>query len=139
MHIGLQRKFAPLILPSVSVKVDKVIVQETTNEQCLCFSPNSDQFQISLSASQGYVTQYEELGFSSLTQTNDDYATNSHYLTYTFRLKGWWSVLFELGSESVELIVNLVALLIDWLCIRFSSRASHGGGGEGGGGGGGWR
>ena len=33
-----------------------------------------------------YTTQYEELGFSSLTQMKDDYTINSHYLTYTFSL-----------------------------------------------------
>ena len=34
-----------------------------------------------------YTTQYEELGFSSLTQMKDDYTINSHYLTYTFSLQ----------------------------------------------------
>ena len=38
------------------------------------------------------ITQYEELGFSSLTQMKDGYTTNSHYLT-------WENVLFELGTE----------------------------------------
>ena len=34
---------------------------------------------------QYYITQYEELGFSSLNQLKVDYTTNSHYLThYTF-------------------------------------------------------
>ena len=31
-----------------------------------------------------YTTQYEELGFSQLTQMKDDYTTNSHCLAYTF-------------------------------------------------------
>ena len=30
----------------------------------------------------------------------DDYATNSHYLNYTFL--GWENVIFELGSEKVK-------------------------------------
>ena len=34
-----------------------------------------------------YITQYEGLGFSSLTQMKDDYTTNSHYLIYTFLFK----------------------------------------------------
>ena len=40
-----------------------------------------------------YITQYEELGLSSLTQMKDDYTTNSHYLTYVFLFKGWENVL----------------------------------------------
>ena len=34
-----------------------------------------------------YIPQYGELDSSYLTQMKDDYATNSHYLTYTFVLK----------------------------------------------------
>ena len=34
-----------------------------------------------------YITQHEELSFSSLTQRKDDYAANSHYITYTFFFK----------------------------------------------------
>ena len=34
-----------------------------------------------------YITQYEELGFSSLAQMKDDYTANSHYLTYKFLFK----------------------------------------------------
>ena len=34
-----------------------------------------------------YITQYEELGFSYLTQMNDYYTDNSHYRTYTFLFK----------------------------------------------------
>ena len=30
-----------------------------------------------------YITQNEELGFSSLTQMKDDYTADSHYLTYS--------------------------------------------------------
>ena len=41
-----------------------------------------------------YNTQYEELGFSSLTQMKYDYTTNSHYITYTFSL-------FEVGRMHV--------------------------------------
>ena len=44
-----------------------------------------------------YTTQYEELGFSYLTQMKDDYATNSHHLTHA-----WKNVLFELGNERVK-------------------------------------
>ena len=55
-----------------------------------------------------YVTQYEELGFSSLThsQVNADYATNSHYLRleyyYTFLFERWGKCTFELRSERVN-------------------------------------
>ena len=33
----------------------------------------------------------------------DDYTASSHYITYTFPLKGWENVLFELASERVTL------------------------------------
>ena len=33
------------------------------------------------------IIQYEELGFSFLTQMKDDYTTNSRYFTYTFLFK----------------------------------------------------
>ena len=46
-----------------------------------------------------HITQYEELGFSSLTQMKYDYTTNSHIYT---SWKGWGNVLFELGSETVN-------------------------------------
>ena len=50
-----------------------------------------------------YNTQYEELGFSSLTQMNDDYTTNSRYITYTFSLSevGRMHVL-SLGVKGLE-------------------------------------
>ena len=34
-----------------------------------------------------YITQYEELPFSSFAQIKDDYTTNSHCLTYAFHFK----------------------------------------------------
>ena len=34
-----------------------------------------------------YTTQYEEVGFSSLTQMEHDYTTNSHCINYTFFFK----------------------------------------------------
>ena len=50
-----------------------------------------------------YITQYEELGFSWLTQMQDDYTINSPNLSHTYLLRGWAeNVLFELGSERVE-------------------------------------
>ena len=49
-----------------------------------------------------YITQYEEFGFSSLTQMKDDYTTNSHYPTYTFLFRKVGRMyLFQLGSERV--------------------------------------
>ena len=42
------------------------------------------------------MTQYEELGFSQLTQMENDHTTNSHYLTNIhFSLKGWENELFS--------------------------------------------
>ena len=32
----------------------------------------------------------------------DDYSTNSCYLTYSFSLKGWANVLFELRTDRVN-------------------------------------
>ena len=34
-----------------------------------------------------YNSQYDELGFSSLTQMKADYTTNSHYIAYTVLCK----------------------------------------------------
>ena len=60
------------------------------------FTPKSDQFQISPAASPEIakffilcdgITQYEELGFSQLTQMADDSSTNSHYLAHTLPFK----------------------------------------------------
>ena len=33
------------------------------------------------------MTQYEEIGFSQLSQMKDDYTTNSQYITYTFSFR----------------------------------------------------
>ena len=49
-----------------------------------------------------YPTKYDEFGFSQLTQTKDDYTTNSGEPTYTFSA-GWENVLFELSSERVKI------------------------------------
>ena len=47
-----------------------------------------------------YITKYEELGFSKLTQMKDDYTTNSYYLTHTFLYRKFGRMyFFELGSE----------------------------------------
>ena len=47
-----------------------------------------------------HITQYEELGFSSLTQMKDDDTTKfSHYLTYTFLLKGWENVIMTVSPS----------------------------------------
>ena len=48
-----------------------------------------------------YTTQYEELGFSSLTQMKDDYATTTLHQLYIL-FKSWENALFELGSERVN-------------------------------------
>ena len=63
------------------------------------------------SLTRNVTPQYEELGFSSLTQMKDDHTTNSHYLTYTFLqfLKGWENLLFELGSERVNPVIDELA------------------------------
>ena len=50
-----------------------------------------------------YTTQYQELGFPSLTQMKDDYTVNSHYLTYTFLFKRLGECPFwTYGSERVK-------------------------------------
>ena len=47
--------------------------------------PERDQFQNPLPPHQKYyITQYEEPGFSRLTQMKDDYTTNSHDLNFSF-------------------------------------------------------
>ena len=71
------------------------------------FTAKSNNFKLLLQPCQKYyITQSEELGFSWLTQTKDDYTTDSHYLTRTRLLKGWEKVLF--------LVVILVDLRNDW-------------------------
>ena len=58
--------------------------QERKNARlCLCLHRHQ----------QYYMTQYEELGFSQLTQMKDDYSTNSHY-HYTFLFKRLWEFTF---------------------------------------------
>ena len=42
-----------------------------------------------------YITQYEELGVSSLSRIKDDHTSNSHCITYTFIFKGWENVVFS--------------------------------------------
>ena len=68
------------------VKLFNVQTNVQTAEHFNPFTPKSDQFQIfPLQPHQKYyTTQYEELGFSSLTQMKDDDTTNSHYPTHTF-------------------------------------------------------
>ena len=44
------------------------------------------------------ITQYEELGFSSLPQGKKMITLNSHYTLIHFSLLGWENVLFELGK-----------------------------------------
>ena len=53
------------------------------------FTPKSDQFQVSPAElhQKHYITQYEDLGFSWLTQMKDDCTANSHYHAYTFIFK----------------------------------------------------
>ena len=51
-------------------------------------SPRVINFTFLLEPQQKYFpTQFEELGFSQLTQLKDDHTNNSHYLTYTFLFK----------------------------------------------------
>ena len=58
-----------------------------------------------------YITQYEELGFSSVTQMNDDYTTDSHWNTYTFLLKDFWECNFLiLGMKGLKLLPVLYCL-----------------------------
>ena len=49
-----------------------------------------------------YITQYEEFGFSLLSQMKDDHTTNPHYLTYAFHFKTLGGCTFKFGSERVN-------------------------------------
>ena len=65
-----------------------------------------------------YITQYEELGFSSLTQMQDDkYYQFSPPSLVQFYLQGWENVPFELGSERVKLDQRITELKPDSSCI----------------------
>ena len=69
------------------------------------FTPKSDQFQISPAASPAILhhTVYKELGFSWRTQMEDDYTTNSHYITYTFLFRKVGRMYFlNLGVKGIR-------------------------------------
>ena len=56
-----------------------------------------------------YITQYEELGFSQLTQMKDDKTTDSHWDTYTFLLKDLGECNFLiLGMKGLTLSLSRV-------------------------------
>ena len=74
---------------------------KTMDEVRLTLSlPRVINFKFLLQPHQKYfITEYEELGFSWLTQMKDDYTTNSHYLTlYIYLWKVWENVLLGLIS-----------------------------------------
>ena len=51
----------------------------------------------------------ENLAFHGLPQMKDDYTTNYHYITYTFLLKRWENILFELsGCEKVNRTLSII-------------------------------
>ena len=52
-----------------------------------------------------YITQYEELGFSQLTQMKNDYMANSRYLTYTLSLTNVGRMYFlSLGVRGLNFV-----------------------------------
>ena len=48
----------------------------------------------------------------------DDYTTNSHYITYTFSFRGWENVLFELGSDCIFTLPNRPKTFADWTLAK---------------------
>ena len=83
-----------------------------------------------------YITQYEELGFSSLTQLRDDYAFNSHYLTHASlfkRLGEWliWLIFYAIvleNSPSINLSKahwSFSLTFLNFSQLRFSARDIH--------------
>ena len=48
------------------------------------------------------IPQYGELGFSQFTQMEDDYATNSHYITNTFLFKRLGECTFYFGVKGLK-------------------------------------
>ena len=72
--------------------------------------PRVINFKFLLQPHQKYcITQYEELGFSSLSQMKDDCTTNSHYLTYTFFFRKVGAM--NLGVEGLNLATSQQAKL----------------------------
>ena len=73
--------------------------------------PRVNNFKFPLQPHQKYhITQYEELGFSSLTQMKDDHTTNSHYITYTFSLLDVGRMPFlSLGVKGLRQFSQLVS------------------------------
>ena len=59
-----------------------------TGERLTLSLPRVIKFKFPLQPHQKhFITQYEKLGFSWLTEMKDDYATNFRYLTHTLLLK----------------------------------------------------
>ena len=83
------------------------------------FTPGSDQFQISLTASPEILhhTLWRTWLFPGYSERSL-YTTNSHYLTHTFLLKGWENVLFEIGRERLNEVIS-------WQCASISFDFRH--------------
>ena len=78
--------------------------------------PRVTNFKFLLQPHQKYnIAQYEELGFSSLTQMKDDSTTNSHYITYTFLFErlGEFMYFWSLGVKWLSAVSVNSALLGD--------------------------
>ena len=83
------------------------------------FTPGSDQFQISPTASPEILhhTLWRTWLFPGYSERSL-YTTNSHYLTHTFLLKGWENVLFEIGRERLNEVIS-------WQCASISFDFRH--------------
>ena len=87
-------------------------------------SPRVINFKCPLQPHQEYnTTQYEELGFSSLTQMKDDYTTNSRNITYTFLFKRlgeytFWTWEWKRLYRSQCRALQLVSAQYFWAFVR---------------------
>ena len=65
--------------------------------------------------------QYEELGFSSLTQMKDDYTFSLPHL-YIFSLRGRENILCELGSARVNWFAGFTESIVSVTAFDFSEQ-----------------
>ena len=90
-HVQITLPYAEryLMMPWASTNINAVTLPRVIN------------FKFPLQARHKYhITPFEELGFSLLTQMKNNYATNSHYLTYTFLFKRLGKRTFWVHHES---------------------------------------
>ena len=102
----VRAKHNTLLPPQNSVRKLKRAARFRIHHQLTLSLPRVIDVKIPLQPHQKYcITQYRELGFSQLTQMKDDYTVLPILTTplTRFLFRGWENVLFELGSNRVNM------------------------------------